>query len=423
MSLKYNWIDRQNGVDNVDAEDINKVARAVIEIEKRLDDGGIGESGTTFFPSVSEIGIISWTNDGGLQNPPPINIKGDRGEKGEKGEKGDPTDVQQTTGQSTTAVMSQKAATDLFALKSDLSTLSLGVHTDGLIHIFMNGVPVGDGVEIGAGGDVVGYVDSENNIVIRGSLPDGTYTIQYEMEDGSSIDIGNLVLDTNVYYTVTNNLTNCTSSNSETRIVSGNAYSATISANDGYTLSSIVVTMGGVDITSSAVSGGAISIASVSGNIVITAVAEEVKADEPITVDIELTDNLRIGSDGTDRIQAGYCATPHIDLTNIPKPCTIHLTKAFWCDNSKGSTMVRVHAANASGTKLINDITSEGVGGNYFTVVDNSGGTGSNITVTVTSAAVATIRFSGYWAKVGVSDSTNSFAKAGTKATLTYTPN
>ena len=37
MSLKDNWIDRQNGVDNVDAEDINKVARAVIEAEERLD--------------------------------------------------------------------------------------------------------------------------------------------------------------------------------------------------------------------------------------------------------------------------------------------------------------------------------------------------------------------------------------------------
>ena len=37
MSLKDNWIDRQNGVDNVDAKDINKVARAVIEAEERLD--------------------------------------------------------------------------------------------------------------------------------------------------------------------------------------------------------------------------------------------------------------------------------------------------------------------------------------------------------------------------------------------------
>lgn len=36
MSLKDNWIDRQNGVDNVDAKDINNVAHAVIEAEERL---------------------------------------------------------------------------------------------------------------------------------------------------------------------------------------------------------------------------------------------------------------------------------------------------------------------------------------------------------------------------------------------------
>ena len=44
------------------------------------------------------------------------------------------------------------------------------------------------------GGNVIsGYVDSENNIVIMG-LPDGDYTVKYEMEDGSTIEIGGLVL-------------------------------------------------------------------------------------------------------------------------------------------------------------------------------------------------------------------------------------
>lgn len=47
-----------------------------------------------------------------------------KGEKGEQGEKGDPTDVQQTTGQSTTAVMSQKATTtEINAIKSDLNEI------------------------------------------------------------------------------------------------------------------------------------------------------------------------------------------------------------------------------------------------------------------------------------------------------------
>lgn len=79
-------------------------------------------------------------------------------------------------------------------LKGDLNTLSLGVHTDGLIYVFVNGVPKGTGVKQGTSGDVVGYVDSENNIVLAGELAEGTYTLKYEMEDGSLIDIGELNL-------------------------------------------------------------------------------------------------------------------------------------------------------------------------------------------------------------------------------------
>lgn len=47
-----------------------------------------GENGATFIPSVSEEGVISWTNDGGLENPEPVNIKGPKGDTGEKGEQG-----------------------------------------------------------------------------------------------------------------------------------------------------------------------------------------------------------------------------------------------------------------------------------------------------------------------------------------------
>lgn len=42
--------------------------------------GQAGENGATFTPSVSEDGLISWTNDRGLVNPQPVNIKGPQGE-------------------------------------------------------------------------------------------------------------------------------------------------------------------------------------------------------------------------------------------------------------------------------------------------------------------------------------------------------
>lgn len=44
-----------------------------------------GDPGTTFFPSVSEDGIISWENDGNKLNPNSINIKGPQGKQGIKG--------------------------------------------------------------------------------------------------------------------------------------------------------------------------------------------------------------------------------------------------------------------------------------------------------------------------------------------------
>ena len=50
-------------------------------------------------------------------------------------------------------------------------------------------------------------------------------------------------------YAVINSLTNCTSDNSTKEISYGSSYSATITANDGYDISSIKVIMNGIDIT------------------------------------------------------------------------------------------------------------------------------------------------------------------------------
>nr|DAG48106.1 MAG TPA: collagen triple helix repeat protein [Caudoviricetes sp.] len=45
-------------------------------------DGADGADGTTFTPSVSAAGDLSWTNDGGKANPAPVNIKGPQGAPG-----------------------------------------------------------------------------------------------------------------------------------------------------------------------------------------------------------------------------------------------------------------------------------------------------------------------------------------------------
>lgn len=62
--------------------------------------GNPGETGATFTPSVSASGDISWTNDKGLPNPAPVNIRGPKGNKGDKGDVGPvgPTGPQGETG-------------------------------------------------------------------------------------------------------------------------------------------------------------------------------------------------------------------------------------------------------------------------------------------------------------------------------------
>lgn len=50
--------------------------------------GSDGRNGYTFTPSLSSSGLLSWTNDGNLPNPSPINIKGPKGDIGPRGTTG-----------------------------------------------------------------------------------------------------------------------------------------------------------------------------------------------------------------------------------------------------------------------------------------------------------------------------------------------
>lgn len=72
---------------------------------------------------------------------------------------------------------------------------------------------------------------------------------------------------------VTNNLTNCTNSNTATMAEQGSSYTGTLTADSGYILGTVTVTMGGSDITATVYSSGTITIPSVTGDIVITATA------------------------------------------------------------------------------------------------------------------------------------------------------
>lgn len=74
-----------------------------------------------------------------------------------------------------------------------------------------------------------------------------------------------------IMFSITNTLSNCTSSNSDSTIQQGDSYSATITPDEGYTLVGAIVSvlMGETDITSTTYSEGVISIDNVSGDISI----------------------------------------------------------------------------------------------------------------------------------------------------------
>nr|DAE39119.1 MAG TPA: nucleoid-associated protein [Caudoviricetes sp.] len=62
----------------------DKTGTTTAEIKNGKDgkDGAPGKDGTTFTPSVSASGDLSWTNDGGKENPETVNIKGPQGSPG-----------------------------------------------------------------------------------------------------------------------------------------------------------------------------------------------------------------------------------------------------------------------------------------------------------------------------------------------------
>lgn len=86
-------------------------------------------------------------------------------------------------------------------------------------------------------------------------------------------------------FSITQSLTNVTSNYSDTTIEEGTALEAVLTAGSGYEIGTVSVTMGGTDITSSAWNSEAskVAIASVTGDVVITATGTPVVTTHSIT--------------------------------------------------------------------------------------------------------------------------------------------
>lgn len=119
-----------------------------------------------------------------------------------------------------------------------------------------------------------------------------------------------------VTYTITRNLTNCASSNTADTIAEGAAYTTTLSPTGTYKkLGTITVTMGGADISASAVSGNTITIAKATGDIVITCAAVITN----IVDTIGISANTRLStSSGANKAQAGWATIgANMDATSL----------------------------------------------------------------------------------------------------------
>ena len=95
------------------------------------------------------------------------------------------------------------------------------------------------------------------------------------------------------YYTVNYHLNNASSSNSTTSIKKDSSYSTVISPETGYTITEISCTMGGTNISNTAVSGNNINISNVTGEIIITVYTKAIGGGDS-SGDTDISDTLQI---------------------------------------------------------------------------------------------------------------------------------
>lgn len=124
-----------------------------------------------------------------------------------------------------------------------------------------------------------------------------------------------------IYRSITATLSHVTSSNAAVSVEDGAAYTATLTAENGYTMDSVVIKMGGTDITSTAYtsSTGVISIASVTGDIVITAAA---------TKNVTYTNLVPTAVDNTGA-SAPYTDGKYLGSSGVPSDMTGFVTTGF----------------------------------------------------------------------------------------------
>lgn len=121
---------------------------------------------------------------------------------------------------------------------------------------------------------------------------------------------------------ITKSLAQCSSSNSRIYVIDGQSYVTTLTANNGYAINSVAITMGGIDV-SAYYKDGIISIPEVTGDIIITATTSKQEAEIVNLIDtIGISANTRLSTgSGTNKPHAGWATMG----ANMDAASLIHL--------------------------------------------------------------------------------------------------
>lgn len=176
-----------------------------------------------------------------------------------------------------------------------------------------------------------------------------------------TVTVNNIDTPPVTYYSITNNLTGCTNSNTSTQVEENTSYSATIAPSTNYQINSIAVTMGGTDITSSVVSGNNINITSVTGNVVITAVASEKPEEFSISWELGNIDHNGANVNGTNTsMRTNYIPVNSskkyyftnvyktADMRDIDSPVAVNQV-SIYCYGANKSLIGRATGTNSTG--------------------------------------------------------------------------
>ena len=120
-----------------------------------------------------------------------------------------------------------------------------------------------------------GVVTVEDGLVYGVSEGDAVITASC----GGKTDTCNVHCDKINIYNITNSLTHYTNNNDTTKVVENTSYTAVLSIDPGYKAGTVTITMGGSNVTSTVYNSETrtITIPKVTGDVVITAVAVEIK--------------------------------------------------------------------------------------------------------------------------------------------------